>query len=345
MRMWVRSTMPSRERDQQVLAHRLDRLDVVPTGGRGPRARGASSRTSAWPDERRAQPGRDPVDGVALGHGRQATGDAAAAPQPGRRSGATRDAHQSPRAGELAEVARRAGPDSGVALALFDLDNTLVDRTRAFGAGGPVAGRALRAGPPVAVPFMIEADGDGGVGWDAWMGATIERFGIDTTVDEMRGGVPRASTWPATSSSRRSPTGCGGCGPRGGGIGVVTNGPPSQNDKITGTGLDRLVDGWAVSEEVGARKPDRRIFEVAAERCGAELRVGWMVGDSAPADMVGARNAGLRASGCTEAGLGRRPRPRPPGRRHRHRHRSAGDHTRSLTRQLTSCGQQGARRA
>ncbi len=79
-------------------------------------------------------------------------------------------------------------------------------------------------------------------------------------------------------------------------LGIVTNGPPSQMDKITGTGLDRLVDGWAVSDEVGVRKPDRRIFEVAAQRCGAALTTtSWMVGDSAPADMVGARNAGLRS--------------------------------------------------
>jgi FMN phosphatase YigB (HAD superfamily) len=78
-------------------------------------------------------------------------------------------------------------------------------------------------------------------------------------------------------------------------LGVVTNGPLGQADKITGTGLDRLVDGWAVSGEIGVRKPDRRIFEVAAERCGAALESGWMVGDSGPADMAGARNAGLRS--------------------------------------------------
>jgi FMN phosphatase YigB (HAD superfamily) len=69
----------------------------------------------------------------------------------------------------------------------------------------------------------------------------------------------------------------------------------SQADKVTGTGLDRLVDGWVVSDELGARKPDPRIFAEAALRCGGSLDGGWMVGDSAPADMVGAWRSGLRS--------------------------------------------------
>ncbi|USY18473.1 HAD family hydrolase [Nocardiopsis exhalans] len=61
------------------------------------------------------------------------------------------------------------------------------------------------------------------------------------------------------------------------------------------TGVAGRVDAWAVSGAEGVRKPDRRLFEIAARRCGAALEGGgWMVGDSPTADVVGGRGAGLR---------------------------------------------------
>ena len=179
-----------------------------------------------------------------------------------------------------------------MALALFDLDNTLVDRTAAFGRAVPWLCEVYGL-PAEAHPFIIDADRDGTATWQVWMGATIERYGLDTTVDDMRARFRPAyltsyALEPAVAEGLR------GLRAAGWHLGVVTNGPPSQVEKIHGTGLAELVDGWAVSEEVGARKPDRRIFEVAADRCGAALDGGWMVGDSADADMAGGRAAGLR---------------------------------------------------
>ncbi|HEX7443701.1 MAG TPA: HAD family hydrolase [Acidimicrobiales bacterium] len=179
-------------------------------------------------------------------------------------------------------------------LALFDLDNTLVDRTAAFAEAVPGLARRYDLDPVEAVPFIIRTDQDGTVGWPVWMGALIERFGIDTTVDEMRaafvsGYLAAYRLDPGVADALRRLREAGWS------TGIVTNGPPSQADKITGTGLAGLVDGWVVSEELGVRKPDPRIFAEAAARCGAELAGGWMVGDSAHADMAGARNAGLRS--------------------------------------------------
>ena len=181
-----------------------------------------------------------------------------------------------------------------MALALFDLDNTLVDRTRAFGRALPLLAEHYGLDPDEVVPFMIETDQDGGVGWGVWMKLTIERFGVDTTAEEMETTF-RPHYLACYQVEPEAVDGLHRLKDRGWRIGVVTNGPPSQNEKVTGTGLDRVVDGWVVSEEVGVRKPDRRIFELASARCGAPLDGGWMVGDSAPADMVGARNAGLRS--------------------------------------------------
>jgi putative hydrolase of the HAD superfamily len=84
----------------------------------------------------------------------------------------------------------------------------------------------------------------------------------------------------------------------------VTNGPAFQEAKLRASGIDRLVDGYAVSDLTGARKPSPAIFAAAARACGcgdAEAWVGsleaaWMVGDSASADIAGARAAGLRSA-------------------------------------------------
>jgi HAD superfamily hydrolase (TIGR01549 family) len=181
-----------------------------------------------------------------------------------------------------------------MALVLFDLDNTLVDRTDAFGRAVPSLAERYGLDPDMAVPFIIEADADGLRGWPTWMAATIEHFGIDTTVEEMRAAFQTVyltgyTLEPAVADGLRRLRVAGWR------TGIVTNGPMSQVDKITGTGLDRLVDGWVVSEDIGVRKPDRRIFAEAAARCGGSLDGGWMVGDSAPADMAGARQAGLHS--------------------------------------------------
>ncbi|MEU6247836.1 HAD-IA family hydrolase [Glycomyces sp. NPDC047010] len=83
---------------------------------------------------------------------------------------------------------------------------------------------------------------------------------------------------------------------RGWRIGIVTNGrDDTQTATIMHAQLGDLVDGWAVSGAEGVKKPETELFAIAARRCGAELGSGgWMVGDSAKADVGGGRSAGLR---------------------------------------------------
>ncbi|MGW8768087.1 HAD family hydrolase [Streptomyces sp. NPDC055815] len=57
-------------------------------------------------------------------------------------------------------------------------------------------------------------------------------------------------------------------------------------------GLDALVDGYVLSYEVGARKPDPAIFRAACALLGLAPAEVLMVGDSRPAD------GGARALGC-----------------------------------------------
>ncbi|MFE2412305.1 HAD-IA family hydrolase [Kitasatospora sp. NPDC059408] len=77
---------------------------------------------------------------------------------------------------------------------------------------------------------------------------------------------------------------------------VVTNGGAQiQRAKLKASGIADVVDDVCISEEIGARKPDRRIFEAAAASVGRDLsRGGWMIGDNAELDVVGGRDAGLR---------------------------------------------------
>jgi putative hydrolase of the HAD superfamily len=80
-------------------------------------------------------------------------------------------------------------------------------------------------------------------------------------------------------------------------IAIVTNGQATQHTKIARAALAPLVDGCCVSAEVGAWKPDPRIFEYALAACGADGGVGdtaWMVGDSPDHDIAGAWAIGLR---------------------------------------------------
>ena len=75
---------------------------------------------------------------------------------------------------------------------------------------------------------------------------------------------------------------------------VVTNGTVEQQERrLRHTGLDREVGGWVISGGVGVRKPHPAVFRLAAARAGQPLDGAWMIGDSAEADISGARGAGL----------------------------------------------------
>ena len=80
-------------------------------------------------------------------------------------------------------------------------------------------------------------------------------------------------------------------------VGLLTNGPSElQRHKLAVTGLAGELDAIAISEEIGAAKPDREAFEAAAQLLGCELAELAMVGDSPAYDIEGALTAGLAAA-------------------------------------------------
>jgi putative hydrolase of the HAD superfamily len=75
---------------------------------------------------------------------------------------------------------------------------------------------------------------------------------------------------------------------------VVSNWDCSLTDVLGGLGLLPLLDGVVTSAEVGAAKPDPRVFEVALEQAGCAPGQALHVGDSVENDLEGAIAAGVR---------------------------------------------------
>lgn len=179
-----------------------------------------------------------------------------------------------------------------VRLALFDLDNTLADRDRAFQLWADLFCTRFRLGEE-ARPWLLEADGDGFIPRRKFLASAQSRFGLTASVEELLQWY--ASTYPACyTREEQSISALTELRGSGWSIGVVTNGRLNQqSDKMRRTGLDEVVDAVCVSEDLGVRKPDPRIFHEAARRCGLLLS-GWMVGDSPEADIVGGVGVGLQ---------------------------------------------------
>jgi FMN phosphatase YigB (HAD superfamily) len=176
-------------------------------------------------------------------------------------------------------------------LALFDLDDTLLDRESAFRLWAhDFIDRHNLSESSLETIIRIDLEGDMPV--PLFFKELREALGIRTSVGELVDQfwavyptyftVPD-STYDALKRLRLS----------GWKLGVVTNGPLTQWKKIEAANLLPYFDGVCVSGEIGVRKPDIGIFIEAAERCGTALD-GWMVGDSADADIVGGHEAGLQ---------------------------------------------------
>jgi putative hydrolase of the HAD superfamily len=78
-------------------------------------------------------------------------------------------------------------------------------------------------------------------------------------------------------------------------LAIVSNWDCSLRSVLADLGLAAAVDDVIVSAEVGAAKPDPRIFRAALEHLRCEPENALFVGDSLETDVLGARAAGLRA--------------------------------------------------
>jgi putative hydrolase of the HAD superfamily len=179
-------------------------------------------------------------------------------------------------------------------VALFDLDDTLVDRRGAYRrwAEDFAAERGLGR---AAVEWLCDADRGGHARRDALFADARDRWTLPESVEELVGRYrhdflthfrPDPAVVAALVRLREA----------GRSVVVVTNGPAYQRVKVERSGLAGLVDGLCISDVVGATKPDRRIFERAIEMCGTAGGAGrgvTMVGDSPAHDIGGAAAMGF----------------------------------------------------
>lgn len=77
-------------------------------------------------------------------------------------------------------------------------------------------------------------------------------------------------------------------------VAIITNGfKEVQYDKIRKSELSKYFRKIFISEEIGAQKPGRQIFEYAIKSMNAPKKSALMIGDSWEADIIGAMNFGI----------------------------------------------------
>ncbi len=179
------------------------------------------------------------------------------------------------------------------AVLLLDLDNTLADRDAAFLAWARSKARQWAPDQPDAVAFLVEHDADGMRARGEFFALLAEHFGLNepvrALVAEFRREL-RAALPPLREDVKDQLVALRAAGWK---IALVTNGDADgQAGKVDQLGLSPFLDACCISGALGVRKPDPRIFQIAAAQCGETLPGAWMVGDSED-DIVGAHRAGI----------------------------------------------------
>ena len=184
---------------------------------------------------------------------------------------------------------------------LFDLDNTLIDRSKAFARLFehwyqilPLTGR------PVDVAAFVSRMARRGNGYepitdiyqdmlDEWPGSFSS---LDAAVETHFNMMPKVVTLhPKTEAMLRR------FRSNGVPVGVVTNGSSkTQWGKLRNTGIAALVEACVVSEDLGTRKPNPAIFLHAVELIGAEAESTLFVGDNVEQDIIGAFQVNMQTA-------------------------------------------------
>jgi len=177
-------------------------------------------------------------------------------------------------------------------LLMLDLDNTLIDRDAAFSEA--VSGFLVEFDlPPADLAWVTAIDASGYTSRPDVATALADRYGTTLPDRAIRalldhGAADRATLTEACHQALNAALVDGWT------CVIVTNGRVTQQTaKIRKAGLDHIVHGWVISEEVGHKKPAPEIFHTAARIVDESLHGAWMIGDSPHADIAGAHELGL----------------------------------------------------
>ena len=185
---------------------------------------------------------------------------------------------------------------------LFDLDDTLIDRTGAFrrfcvGLYRSNEAIGLASTEEEAVNFIVGLDQAGMRDRHELFEHVISKWpgsfeDEEAAVEFYRDGYPAlVSLDPRTRMLLDD------LRLRGIPVGIVTNGGSEmQWAKVRHCGLERLVDAVIVSGDLGINKPDRRIFEWALQQIKSRAESTLFVGDNPVADILGASGIGMTSA-------------------------------------------------
>lgn len=76
---------------------------------------------------------------------------------------------------------------------------------------------------------------------------------------------------------------------------LISNATDLARSVMDNLGLSRFFDPIVISSEVGSRKPDKRIFDIAMDGAKVAPNRSVYVGDKLEVDVVGAKKAGMNA--------------------------------------------------
>jgi len=184
---------------------------------------------------------------------------------------------------------------------LFDLDDTLTDRARSIDRLIPVFsdhfGDDLENHDLDEIRRCIHAGDGGGYASQEHLGAHLQsllRWRRVPDVEQLvafwrdrfpRCNVERTGVTPTLQTLHQ----------RGLKLGVVSNGSiSSQSPKLDVMGVRSLFSVILISEEVGIKKPDPRIFQIALDKLNLLPSETIFVGDNPVLDVAGSRAVGLR---------------------------------------------------
>jgi HAD superfamily hydrolase (TIGR01509 family) len=78
-------------------------------------------------------------------------------------------------------------------------------------------------------------------------------------------------------------------------LGILANQPSHVREALSRDGIDRFIEIWGVSDDLGLAKPDPRMFAHALHLAGEEPARAVMVGDRLDYDVRPAREIGMHA--------------------------------------------------
>jgi putative hydrolase of the HAD superfamily len=185
---------------------------------------------------------------------------------------------------------------------LFDLDETLFDRTNSVAAfvsdqDTRFAGRLGESDAQQWCARFLVHDARGSVAKSVVYTRLLEEFGgapglVEDLVQDYR--ASRALYARSVGGMAETLESLCFSGLQ---LGIITNGETEfQSRTIEALGLTAWIDTVLISEQEGLRKPDRALFERAAARLGVAPSECIFVGDNPVADILGAAASGMRTT-------------------------------------------------